>query len=101
METAETTVDSTDTAGAVSMSPPAPCSEYVRYALEYIIAETRWAGKFPRQSHERIREVCTAVLSGSPLPFDPRVIPNNAVRGAAEPRTLDGLVGDSKSGGCR
>ena len=26
METAETTVDSTDKAGAVSMSPPAPCS---------------------------------------------------------------------------
>lgn len=26
METAETTVDSTDNAGAVSMSPPPPCS---------------------------------------------------------------------------
>ena len=39
----------------------------IKLALDYIIEQTQWADKFPRQCHERIRKVCNAIKDGKIL----------------------------------
>jgi hypothetical protein len=43
--------------------------EFIQKNLDpNIIKETKWAIHFPRQSHDRIRQICKAVKDGKPLP---------------------------------
>lgn len=57
-------------------SRPAPNSAgtitdaaYYNEAMDFIIDQTKWANKFPRQCLDRIRRVCLAVKAGERLPF--------------------------------
>ena len=57
--------------GRLGVSKAVSVREYLDKAMDYIIKETQWAAHFPRQCHDRIRQVCEAVKDGTPLPFKP------------------------------
>jgi hypothetical protein len=42
---------------------------YIRDAMDFIVGELLWSNHFPKQCHDRIREICEKVKKKEPMPF--------------------------------
>jgi hypothetical protein len=116
MEPADTTVETTREAGAGSMSPASSGSAratvfckfvgfywYAQVTLDglgFFESKNKIHGSARQASDEVLAQIRATHASATMRRISPKqyeiTVPNNAVRGAAEPRTLDGLVGSSE-----